>query len=211
MHEINDLFLPSIMAPGLWISVIALLAGYFICPSRSLVGTNTLGTELNSNSVTSANHSNNNSEKLGESPYWMTMDHVVANDSSDREAEHHGVHIANWRWDEIGVFFTFAVFIIVSGLAKVGKLLWIHYIYYGGTVLVCAYSVSIVFGTVGHFNSYLPTPWNRVLLEKLVKKFPAFLEPEGSSPYSQVPATCPYHEPTLSSPHNFLPLPEDQS
>jgi len=31
---------------------------------------------------------------------------------------------------------------------------------------------------------------------QLVKKFPAFLEPEGSSPYSQVPATCPYPEPT---------------
>jgi len=46
---------------------------------------------------------------------------------------------------------------------------------------------------------------------QLVKKFPAFLEPEGSSPYSQVPATCPYPEPTPSSPHNPLPLPEDPS
>ena len=44
---------------------------------------------------------------------------------------------------------------------------------------------------------------------QLVKKFPAFLEPEGSSPYSQVPATCPYPEPTPSSPHNPRPLPED--
>ena len=43
---------------------------------------------------------------------------------------------------------------------------------------------------------YLLTPCSRVLLEKLigsaVKKFPEFLETEGSSPYSQVPATCPY-------------------
>jgi hypothetical protein len=148
------------MAPGLWISVVALLAGYFICPSGSLVGTNTFGTDWNSNSVTSANHSNHNSGKLDESPYWMTTDHVVANGSSDHEAEHHGekhhgIHIANWRWDEIGVFFTFAVFIIVSGLAKVGKLLWINYIYYGGTVLVCACSVSIIFGTVGHFKQLM--------------------------------------------------------
>ena len=37
------------------------------------------------------------------------------------------------------------------------------------------------------------------------------MEPEGSSPYSQVPATCPYPEPTPSSPHNSLPLPEDPS
>jgi hypothetical protein len=27
------------------------------------------------------------------------------------------------------------------------------------------------------------------------------MEPEGSLPYSQVPATCPYPEPTPSSPH----------
>ena len=64
--------------------------------------------------------------------------------------------------------------------------------------------------------TYLLTPWSRILLEKLTgsaasQKFPAFLEPEGSSPYSQVPATCPYPEPTPSSPHNLLPLPEDPS
>ena len=38
-----------------------------------------------------------------------------------------------------------------------------------------------------------------------------FIEPESSLPYSQVPATCPYPEPTPSSPHNPLPLPEDPS
>ena len=64
--------------------------------------------------------------------------------------------------------------------------------------------------------TYLLTPWSRVLLEKLTgsaasQKVPGFLEPEGSSPYSQVPATCPYPEPTPSSPHNPLPLPEDPS
>ena len=49
------------------------------------------------------------------------------------------------------------------------------------------------------------------LVLQLVKKFPAFLEPEGSLPYPQVPATCPYPEPTPSSPRNPLPLPEDPS
>jgi len=44
------------------------------------------------------------------------------------------------------------------------------------------------------------------LVLQLVKKFPAFLEPESSSPYSQVPATCPCPEPTPSSPHNLLPV-----
>ena len=62
--------------------------------------------------------------------------------------------------------------------------------------------------------TYLLTPWSRVLLEKLtgsaavVKKFPAFLEPESSSPYSQVPATCPYPEPTPSSPHSPSQFPK---
>ena len=37
------------------------------------------------------------------------------------------------------------------------------------------------------------------------------MESESSLPYSQVPATCPYPEPTPSSPHNPLPLPEDPS
>lgn len=34
---------------------------------------------------------------------------------------HHGIHIADWRWEEIGLFFAFTAFIIVTGLAKVGK------------------------------------------------------------------------------------------
>jgi len=37
------------------------------------------------------------------------------------------------------------------------------------------------------------------------------MEPEGSSPYSQLPTTCPYPEPNPSSPHNLLPIPEDPS
>src|SRR5215468_6331814 len=36
-----------------------------------------------------------------------------------------------------------------------------------------------------------------------------FMEPESSLPYSQVPATRPYPEPTPSSPHDSLQLPED--
>jgi hypothetical protein len=35
------------------------------------------------------------------------------------------------------------------------------------------------------------------------------MEPESSSPYPQVPANCPYPEPTPSSPHDPLQLPED--
>ena len=46
---------------------------------------------------------------------------------------------------------------------------------------------------------------------QLVKKFPAFIEPEGPSPYPQVPATYPYPEPPPSSFHDPLQLPEDPS
>jgi hypothetical protein len=35
------------------------------------------------------------------------------------------------------------------------------------------------------------------------------MEPEGSLPHSQVPATCPYPEPAESSPYSHIPLPED--
>jgi hypothetical protein len=35
-----------------------------------------------------------------------------------------------------------------------------------------------------------------------------FMEYKGSLPYSQLPATCPYPEPTPSSPQNPLQLPE---
>jgi hypothetical protein len=62
----------------------------------------------------------------------------------------------------------------------------------------------------------LLTPSSRVPLEMLLgsvasQEIPAFSEPEGSSLYPQAPATCPYPEPTPSSHHNFLPLPEDPS
>ena len=52
--------------------------------------------------------------------------------------------------------------------------------------------------------------WKANWFLQLVKKFPAFLEPEGSSPYPQAPATCPYPEPTPSSPHNSLPSAENK-
>ena len=56
------------------------------------------------------------------------------------------------------------------------------------------------------------TPRSRVLPAKpsgsqLVKKFPAFMEPEGSLPHSQANATCPYpesHKSRLSLPITFL-------
>jgi len=38
-----------------------------------------------------------------------------------------------------------------------------------------------------------------------------FMEPEGSLPHSQVPATCPYPEPARSSTYPHIPLPEDPS
>jgi len=37
------------------------------------------------------------------------------------------------------------------------------------------------------------------------------MEPEGSSPHSQVHATCPYPELAPSIPHTHIQLPEDRS
>jgi hypothetical protein len=66
--------------------------------------------------------------------------------------------------------------------------------------------------------TYLLTPWSRVLIEKItcwqpVKKFPAFLEPEGSSPRLQdlppVPVLSqinPVHAPHPNSWRSFLIL-----
>jgi hypothetical protein len=52
--------------------------------------------------------------------------------------------------------------------------------------------------------TYLLTPWCRIFFKKpivtqLVKKYPFFMKPEGSSPCSQIPATVPYPEPAESS------------
>jgi hypothetical protein len=62
---------------------------------------------------------------------------------------------------------------------------------------------------ITHSLTHSLTPWCRTLFEKLiitqpVKKYPAFfMEPEGSLPCSQKPATGPYPEPAeSSSPHN---------
>ena len=74
---------------------------------------------------------------------------------------------------------------------------------------VCRFRVQEV-------HAYLLTPWSRVILEKLTgsaasQEFPRnFMEPEISSPYSQVPAICPYPEPTPSCLHP-LTLPEGPS
>ena len=43
------------------------------------------------------------------------------------------------------------------------------------------------------------------------QEIPRILEPECSLPYSQMPATSPYPEPTPTSLHSSLPLPEDPS
>lgn len=49
---------------------------------------------------------------------------LAAHDSHAEGNEHHhghGIHVASWRWDEIGIYITFTTFIIVAGLAKVGN------------------------------------------------------------------------------------------
>jgi len=56
-----------------------------------------------------------------------------------------------------------------------------------------------------HTHTHSLTPRSTVLLQKLIifqsRNSPHFMEPEGSLPHSQVPATCPYPEPARSSPY----------
>jgi hypothetical protein len=60
-------------------------------------------------------------------------------------------------------------------------------------------------------NTYLFTPWSKVLLEKLTG-FAASQEiPRIYGTRKFITATCPYPEPAPSSPHNPLTLPEDPS
>ena len=63
---------------------------------------------------------------------------------------------------------------------------------------------------------YLLTTSSRDLIQKLtgsqvVKKFPHIMQPEGSSPHSQVSVNCPYPEPARSGPYPYIPPPEDPS
>ena len=77
-------------------------------------------------------------------------------------------------------------------------------------------NTSVTSVTTAALLTFYLTPWSRVLLEKLtgfqqVKNSPHFMEPEGSLPHSQVPATCPCPEPARSNPHLHILLPEDPS
>jgi len=77
------------------------------------------------------------------------------------------------------------------------------------------YIIIIIIIIIITFSITSLSPWSKFLLEKLrgsqlVKNSPHFMEPEGSLPLSQVPATCPYPEPDRSKPYSHIPLPEDQ-
>ena len=62
---------------------------------------------------------------------------LSSGESSDSE-ETHGIHVASWNWDHVGVFITITAFIVFSGLAKVGRfymfilfvILWFKYYYH---------------------------------------------------------------------------------
>lgn len=45
---------------------------------------------------------------------------LSSGESSDSE-QTHGIHVASWNWDHVGVFITITAFIVFSGLAKVGR------------------------------------------------------------------------------------------
>ena len=51
----------------------------------------------------------------------------VDNHSVKSHQNLHGIHVASWRWDEIGIYFTFTTFIIIAGLAKVGNVTFLTF------------------------------------------------------------------------------------
>ena len=98
------------------------------------------------------------------------------------------------------------------------------------TFLFISKQITFLYNKSPHISIFIPKPYSgwtainslltscsRVLLEKLTgfaanQEIPQhFMEPESSLPYSQAPATCPYPQPTPSSPHNPFPLPQDPS
>ena len=92
-----------------------------------------------------------------------------------------------------------------------------HYIVNNFTVESIFVFVCWNYDITHNLLAYLLTAWSRVLLEKLTgfaanQEIPRnFMEPQSSLPYSQAPATCPYPEPTPSSPHNPFPQTQDPS
>ena len=52
---------------------------------------------------------------------------LSSGETSDSE-EVHGVHVASWNWDHVGVFITITAFIVFSGLAKVGMFAYLPFI-----------------------------------------------------------------------------------
>ena len=69
----------------------------------------------------------------------------------------------------------------------------------------CNIFSCVVCPTVPYFSTLSD---NGTIFEKKLLTYSMEFTP---SPYPQVPATCPYPEPTPSSPHDPLQLPEDLS
>ena len=47
---------------------------------------------------------------------------LVYGEHTNSQGETEGIHIASWNWDHVGIFITITAFIVLSGLAKVGKI-----------------------------------------------------------------------------------------
>ena len=58
---------------------------------------------------------------------------TLSSGESSESEEAHGVHVASWNWDHVGVFITITAFIVFSGLAKVG--MFVHFLF-----ITCSFS-----------------------------------------------------------------------
>ena len=53
---------------------------------------------------------------------------LILGESTESD-KHEGIHIASWNWDHVGVFITITVFVVFSGLAKVGEKSYSSFLY----------------------------------------------------------------------------------
>jgi hypothetical protein len=64
---------------------------------------------------------------------------------------------------------------------------------------------AVLYNLLTYFTPYCKILFEKLIVTQLIKTYPAFfMEPKGSSPYSQKPATGPYTE-LVSSTDPYLP------
>ena len=57
----------------------------------------------------------------GVDPHREVINELSHQEQRSGDEEEVGVHVVSLRWDEVGVYITITLFVVLSGLAKVGE------------------------------------------------------------------------------------------